>query len=49
MNEDGQYFEYFIALFVMSIRQIRYSNMNQRYAYHSAKLLGEYILKELNL
>jgi hypothetical protein len=38
-------FEYYISLFVMTIRQIRYPNMNQLYAYHSAKILGEYIIR----
>lgn len=40
--------EYFISLFVMTIRQIRYPNMNQLYAYHSAKIIGEYIIKTLS-
>lgn len=39
--------EYFISLFIMTIRQIRYPNMNQLYAYHSAKILGQYIIKQL--
>lgn len=36
--------EYFISLYLMTIRQIRYPNMNQRYAFHSAKILGEHIV-----
>lgn len=41
--------EYYISLFIMTIRQIRYPNMNQLYAYHSANILGEYITKQLGI
>ncbi|OXE97413.1 phosphotransferase family enzyme [Flavobacterium araucananum] len=41
--------EYYISLYFMTIRQIRYPNMNQLYAYHSAKILGEFIVGKLNL
>ncbi|RYJ40944.1 Response regulator receiver protein [Flavobacterium anhuiense] len=41
--------EYYISLYLMTIRQIRYPNMNQLYACHSAKILGDYIVKSLSL
>jgi len=41
--------EYYISLFMMTIRQIQYKDMNQLYAYHSACLLGEKIVTDLGL
>ncbi|MDX6183989.1 phosphotransferase [Flavobacterium sp. Fl-77] len=41
--------EYYISLYFMTIRQIRYPNMNQLYAYHSTKKLGEFIVEKLKL
>lgn len=46
--EDNK-MEYYISLYLLSIRQIRYPNMNQLYACHSAKILGNYIIKNLGL
>lgn len=46
---DGSTIDYYISLFIMTIRQIRYPNMNQLYAYRSASILGEYIVNKLNL
>lgn len=39
--------EYLISLFFISFRQIQYSELNQRYAYESAKILAEHILKHI--
>lgn len=47
--EDFSTIEYQIALFVLTIRQIMYPNMNQRYAYRSAKMIGSYIVDALKL
>jgi serine/threonine protein kinase len=41
--------DYYISLFIMTIRQIKYPNMNQLYAYHSAKILSEYIIKQIGV
>ncbi|NDP22205.1 MAG: hypothetical protein GZ091_14155 [Paludibacter sp.] len=43
------FIEYYISLFLMTIRQIQYKDMNQLYAYHSACLLGEKIVNELGI
>jgi hypothetical protein len=44
---DGSNLDYFISLFIMTFRQIRYPNMNQLYAYHSANILSKHIVKQL--
>ena len=41
--------EYFISLYIMTFRQIRYDDMNQRYALESARRLGDFLTKTLNL
>lgn len=46
-DSNSSNLDYFISLFIMTIRQIKYPNMNQLYAYHSANILGEYITKQL--
>lgn len=46
---DDNKMEYYVSLYLLSIRQIRYPNMNQLYACHSAKILGNYIIKNLGL
>lgn len=48
-SSETDHIEYYISLYLMTIRQIRYPNMNQLYAYHSAKIIGEYIINKLNL
>ena len=48
-GQTEDYIEYYISLYLMTIRQIRYPNMNQLYAYHSARIIGEFIVKKLNL
>jgi hypothetical protein len=40
---------YFISLFVMTFRQIRYRDLNQLYAYHSALVLSRKIIQILGL
>lgn len=47
--DDKSNLEYLISLYLMTIRQMRYPNMNQLYAYHSAKILGEFLVEKLNL
>lgn len=44
---DGSNLDYFISLFIMTFRQIRYPNMNQLYAYHSAKILSNHIISQI--
>ena len=41
--------EYFISLYMMTFRQIRYKDMNQIYALHSTNLLGKQIVQLLSL
>ena len=41
--------EYFISLYIMTFRQIRYEDMNQFYALRSANLLGKHIVQLLSL
>jgi len=48
LSEDNK-LEYYISLYFMTIRQLRYPNMNQLYAYYSTKILGEYIIEKLKL
>jgi hypothetical protein len=40
---------YFISLFVMTFRQIRYRDLNQLYAYHSALVVSKRIIQILGL
>lgn len=40
---------YFISLFIMTFRQIRYRDLNQLYAYHSALVLSRRIVQILGL
>lgn len=40
---------YFISLFIMTFRQIRYKDLNQLYAYHSALVLSKRIIQILGL
>lgn len=40
---------YFISLFVMTFRQIRYKDLNQLYAYHSASVVSKKIVQILGL
>ncbi len=46
-DSNGSNLDYFISLFMMTIRQIRYPNMNQLYAYHSAKILSHHIVSQI--
>lgn len=46
---DFSFLEYQIALFILTVRQIKYENMNQRYAYHSAKMIGLHIVDKMKL
>lgn len=41
--------EYLLSLFIMTFRQIRYKDMNQLYAYHSALILSRRLIQLLNL
>ena len=41
--------DYFISLFMITFRQIRYKGLNQLYALRSAELLSEKIIQELKL
>lgn len=41
--------EYFVSLFMITFRQIRYKGLNQLYALRVAELLGEKITQELKL
>lgn len=41
--------EYFISLFVMSLKQMRYDDLNQLYAYHSALILSNHIITIIEL
>ena len=41
--------EYFLSLFIMTFRQIRYKDMNQMYAYNSALLLSRKLIQQLGL
>jgi len=45
----NEFQEYYISLFIMTFRQIQYKDMNQLYAYHSAKKLAEKIVNDLGL
>lgn len=40
---------YFISLFIMTFRQIRYKDLNQLYAYHSALVISKRIIQILGL
>lgn len=40
--------EYFISLFIISIRQIQYQNLNQKYALENSLLLSKEILRLIN-
>ena len=42
-KEDNN-LEYFLSLFIITLRQIQYPDLNQRYAYESAKFLAKYIV-----
>lgn len=48
-GQSADNIEYYISLYLMTIRQIRYPNMNQLYACHSARIIGEFIVEKLNL
>ena len=41
--------DYFMALFLMTFRQIRYDTLNQLYALKSAEILGDKIVKDLGV
>lgn len=41
--------EYYISLFVMTFKQIQYSDLNQQFAYNSALILGQKIVDELGI
>ena len=41
--------DYFISLFIMTFRQIRYKDMNQLYAYNSALILSRKLIQLLNI
>lgn len=41
--------DYFISLFIITFRQIRYKSLNQLYALNSAKILSDKIIQELKL
>ena len=45
-NEESK-LEYFISLFMITLRQVRYPDLNQLYALKSAEILGEAVLKML--
>ena len=47
--DNNSKMEYYISLFIMTIRQIRYPDMNQRYALNSANKLGIFITNQLGL
>lgn len=35
--------EYYISLFMITLRQIKYSGLNQKYAFNSALIIGKYV------
>lgn len=43
--DNKSYLEYYLALYFMTLKQIRYSDMNQYYAIISARILGAHIVK----
>lgn len=47
--DNNSKMEYYISLFIMTIRQIRYPDMNQRYALNSANKLGVFITTQLGI
>ena len=47
--EQNSKIEYYISLFFMTYRQVRYKDMNQLYAIHSAEILLEKLIVELGL
>lgn len=47
-HETGSQTEYLISLFIITLRQLRYSNLNQLYAFKSADLIASYLSKNLN-
>jgi hypothetical protein len=49
IGNKENYIDYLVGLFLMTIRQIEYDNMNQNYAIESAYILLEHIGKEIPL
>lgn len=49
LQNQASYNEYYISLFLMTFRQIRYDGMNQLYAYNSAKKLASKIVRTLGI
>jgi len=49
MRDSAAKMEYYISLFIIAFRQIRYESLNQLYALKSAELLAEMIVKKLGL
>ncbi|MFY7741869.1 MAG: hypothetical protein ACOVQR_04425 [Flavobacterium sp.] len=41
--------EYYLSVFIMTFRQIRYKDMNQLYAYNSALILSRYLITKLGI
>ncbi len=41
--------DYFLSLFIMTFRQIRYKDLNQLYAYNSALVLSRKLMQILGL
>ena len=41
--------EYYLSVFLMTFRQIRYKDMNQLYAYNSALILSRRLILKLGL
>lgn len=48
-SDSNSIIEYLLSLFIMTFRQIRYKDMNQLYAYHSALILSRRLIQLLNL
>lgn len=49
LHNQGSMLEYYISLFFMTYRQVRYREMNQLYALKTAKILLEKIIVDLGL
>lgn len=47
MKDPSDCLEYLVSLFIMSFRQIQYSDLNQRYAFNTAEVLSNEIIKKI--
>ncbi|MDB5228277.1 MAG: hypothetical protein JWN78_2470 [Bacteroidota bacterium] len=49
ISSDNSIIEYLISLFVMTFRQIKYSDLNQLYAYNSALIISRRLIQSMGL